>query len=289
MRYVERGGDRTAPDMQAEVMNAELSIPSRYRGPARSGNGGYTAGSLAEMVPEPVTGRSAHTSECPVVEVTLRQPPPLDVTMRVQRLGATDPGNVSGTDLTVLLMGGAKIAEARLVEDDLEPVAWVPMSRATDVMARFPGLVSHPFPGCFACGPDRAQGDGLRIFPGRVDDDRVASLWLPDPSLGASSDPLEPDPLEPDLRRVGLGTAWAALDCVGGWAGDMEERKMVLGRMTAQVDALPVVGEPHVVVGAARGSQGRRTFTASTLYDSDGRIVARAQHVWVAVDTTAFG
>jgi hypothetical protein len=263
-------------------MSAELTIPSRFCGPASSGNGGYTAGSLAEVVPEPADG-SLDPMESPVVEVTLRQPPPLDVAMRVRHLTAQDEANVSGSDLTVLVMGGAKIAEARLVEDDLDPVESVSMSEATDAMVRFPGLVSHPFPTCFTCGPDREEGDGLRIFPGRVGGDRVASLWVPHRSLAESA-----DELDPAQERVGVGTAWAALDCVGGWAGDMEERKMVLGRMTAQVDALPVVGEPHVLVGTARGSQGRKTFTASTLYDSDGRIAARAQHVWIAVDPSAF-
>ena len=38
----------------------------------------------------------------------------------------------------------------------------------------------------------------------------------------------------------------------------------------------------------ARRSDGRKTFTASTLHDSDGRVVARAEHVWVAVDPAAF-
>jgi hypothetical protein len=50
-----------------------------------------------------------------------------------------------------------------------------------------------------------------------------------------------------------------------------------------------MVGEPHVVMGTAHRSEGRKTFTASTLYDSDGRIVARARHVWIAVDPAAFG
>ncbi len=63
---------------------------------------------------------------------------------------------------------------------------------------------------------------------------------------------------------------------------------MVLGRMTARVDALPVVGEPHVVAGARLGREGRKTFTASTFYDADGRVVATAQHVWIAVDPAAF-
>ena len=64
---------------------------------------------------------------------------------------------------------------------------------------------------------------------------------------------------------------------------------MVLAGMTARVDALPVIGEQHVVVGLARGQEGRKTFTASTLYDADGRVVACAEHVWVAVDPAAFG
>ena len=257
-------------------MSTELTIPSRFCGPAGSGNGGYTAGRLAELVPAAVA--------TPVVEVMLRQPPPLDVSMRVAQVAADEPSNVTGAPTTVLLMGGAKIAEARLVVDDLQPVEAVSMREATEAMGRFPGLVSHPFPTCFSCGPDRDQGDGLRIFPGPVGPDRVASLWVPNGDLAEST-----DPLDPGQQRVGVGTTWAALDCVGGWAGDMEERRMVLGTMTAQIDALPVVGEPHVVVGAARGRQGRKTFTASTLYDSDGRIAARAKHVWIAVDPSAFG
>lgn len=256
-------------------MNADLTIPSRFCGPATSGNGGYTAGRLAEHVPSRV-GR-------PAVAVTLRQPPPLDVTMRVRQVAEDDPSNVTGAPATVLLMGGAKIAEARVVADDLDPVEAVSMRQATEAMGRFPGLVSHPFPTCFSCGPDRDEGDGLRIFPGPAGRGRAASLWVPNRDLAETS-----DPLDPDQQRVGLGTTWAALDCVGGWAGDMEERRMVLGTMTAQVDALPAVGEPHVVVGTARGTQGRKTFTASTLYDSDGRIVARAKHVWIAVDPSAF-
>ena len=64
---------------------------------------------------------------------------------------------------------------------------------------------------------------------------------------------------------------------------------MVLGRMTARIDTLPVIGEEHVVVGAKRGQEGRKTFTASTLYDADGRVVATAEHIWIAVDPEVFG
>lgn len=261
--------------MTRSTYGTELIVASRFCGPARSGNGGYTAGSLA--------GRVECDDDCPAVEVTLRQPPPLEVPMKVQHVAQDNPDNLVGAPVTLLLMGDARIAEAREVDTDIEPVEGVSATVATDVMARFPGLTQHPFPTCFSCGPDRAEGDGLRIFPGAVGGGRVASLWVPHASLAESS-----DLIDPGLQRVGLPVTWAALDCIGGWAGDMEERRMVLGRMTAQVDAQPVVGEPHVVVGAARGSEGRKTFTASTLYDSDGRIVGRAQHTWIAVDPEAF-
>lgn len=245
---------------------AELIIPARFRGPARSGNGGYTAGSLAGLVQA--------AAAVPTVEVTLRQPPPLDVAMSVATADA----------VTVLSHDGAPVAEAREVEVDLVTVEEVAQDVAAEAMAHYPGLRSHPFPGCFACGPEREEGDGLQIFPGPVPgvDETVASLWVPHASLAESGDVLD------GVERVGLGTTWAALDCVGGWSEDLEGRPMVLGRITARVDALPVVGEPHVVVGQRRGEDGRKSFTASTLYDSDHRVVATAQHVWIAVDPATF-
>ena len=151
-------------------------------------------------------------------------------------------------------------------------------------MLRYPGLGNHPFPTCFACGTDRAEGDGLRIFPGPVGGDRgfVASLWVPHAEDAESGD------LVDGVERCGSGTTWAALDCVGGWSEDLEGRPCVLGRMTARVDAFPVVGEPHVVVGRHLSTDGRKSFTASTLYDADGRVVATARHTWIQVDPSVF-
>ena len=51
------------------VTHPDLVVPARFNGPARSGNGGYVAGSLAARVPD--------AADRPV-EVTLRRPPPLD-------------------------------------------------------------------------------------------------------------------------------------------------------------------------------------------------------------------
>ncbi len=244
---------------------SDLIVPLRFNGPARSANGGFAAGSLAERVPG-AAGRP--------VEVTLRRPPPLDTAMTVE----------TQDDATVLSHDGQVVAQARLVEDDLEPVDAVDPDVAGQAMLGYPGRSGHPFPTCFACGPDRAEGDGLRIFPGPVGGVRghVASLWVPTASHAESGDLLD------GIERCGAATTWAALDCVGGWSEDLEGRPCVLGRMTARVDALPVVGEPHVVVGRHRGTDGRKSFTASTLYDADGRVVASARHTWLQVDPAAF-
>ena len=55
-------------------MKDTLLVPARYRGPATSGNGGCVAGALAHELGD-TFGRA--------VTVTLRQPPPLDVTLRI--------------------------------------------------------------------------------------------------------------------------------------------------------------------------------------------------------------
>ncbi len=264
----------TAEPVAEPRVDGDLTVPHRFRGPAGSGNGGWTAGALSERVP---------VSGTPVtVEVTLRRPPPLDVALTVEHHHPAD----GSAPVTVLSDGEDRVAEARAVVDDLTPVETVGPDEAAAAMAAYPGLRKHPFPQCFACGPDREAGDGLQIFPGRVggpDSDRVASLWLPHASLAESG-----DLVDPGVERVGITTTWAALDCVGGWSEDLEGRPMVLGRMTARIDARPVVGEPHVVVGRRVRSEGRKTFTASTLYDADGRVVATAEHVWIAVDPAAF-
>ncbi len=235
-----------------------MTIPRRFCGPPSSGNGGWTAGALA-----------AHLSPGPV-RVMLRKPPPLDVTLDV----AVDTPDATAT----ATQGDVLVAVAKPADEvgQVEQVTW---DQARAAESAFAGLTSHPFPTCFSCGTGREPGDGLRIFPGRVDDDtegrvRVAATWTPDESLGEG--------------ETSLAVAWAALDCVGGWAGDLTERLMVLGSMTAHVHALPRIGEEYVLVGGARGSEGRRTNTASTLYDANGRAVACAEHVWFAVNPADF-
>jgi hypothetical protein len=232
-------------------VTTELIVPTRFRGPARSGNGGWTAGALAETL-----GAQG------AVRVTLWRPPALETTYTVTDGIASLDGEVMG--------------QAEAVEDSLELVEPVAADEAREAMSRYPGLVSHPFPTCFSCGTDRAEGEGLRIFPGQVADTsrgrtRVAATWTPHPAIGST-----------------VPVTWAALDCPGGWAGDVGARLMVLGRITARLDALPEIGVEHVVVAEERGTAGRKTSTAATLYDAEGRVIGTAEHVWIAIDPADF-
>ena len=232
-----------------------LVIAPRFAGPPGSGNGGYVAGWLA-----------AHVGTDAPVQVTLRQPPPLEVELVVR-------GGKAG--VITLSFGGELIAEAvpaALQGHVVDPVDHV---TAVSAMARYAGAVDHPFPGCFVCGIDRPAPDGLGLRPGPVPDrpGTVATAWVPDASLAAADGELP------------ACFVWAALDCPGGWSSDLAGRPMVLGRMTAAVDALPVVGDRCVVVGQRLREDGRKTFTASTAYDSDGRVLGRAEATWIALRT----
>jgi hypothetical protein len=234
---------------------ASLTIPRRFNGPPRSGNGGWTAGALAATLPR--GGLSTP------VTVALRMPPPLDTPLP---LAEEANGTVAHHD-------GRPVAEARLADTAPEPVPPVPVSEAAAAEARYPGFRKHPFPTCFVCGPQRRPGDGLRIFPGPVSAPepggaRVAATWTP--------------------YEVSGPITWASLDCVGGWATDIDERPMVLGTITVQVHRLPITAERYVVVGAVRSEEGRKTFTAATLYDPVGEVVATAEHVWITVDPRSF-
>jgi hypothetical protein len=243
-------------------MTTELRIDRQYRGPTGSGNGGWTAGKLAEQL------RSATGHDGPV-EVTLRRPPPLDTALTI----ASDAG-------TARLLGpdGGVVAEAVGADPSAlgDPVDPVDVGTARAAEADYAGLRHHPYPQCFTCGPDRTAGDGLLVFPGPIAPGRTACTWTPHPAMAATDGRLDPE------------YVWAALDCPGGWTEDLEGRPIVLGRMTAQVFGRPLAGEVHVAVGRLLDVDGRKTRTATTVYDTNGRIIGQAAQVWIAVDPAAF-
>jgi hypothetical protein len=138
------------------------------------------------------------------------------------------------------------------------------------------GFAEHPFPTCFVCGPSRAAGDGLRIFPGRSataprDEPRLAATWVPDRSLADAAGRVLPEFL------------WAALDCPGYFSIARDGETALLGRMTAEVDATIAAGERCVVVAWPITRDGRKLHAGTALFDASGTPRGRAFQTWIAV------
>jgi len=226
-------------------MTETVSIPARFRGPPGSGYGGYTCGSAAARV-----GGAAAAE--------LRKPPPLDRPLTVDR-----------ADGVALKDGEDVIVQARAAELDLDVPAPPTFEEAEARSRHYVGFSGHPFPGCFVCGPDRAEGDGLRIFAGRESGERlVAAPWLPHPSLCDARGHVLPEVL------------WAALDCPG-YFGLGEPVMALLGRMTGTVEPVVTHGERCVVIGWALGKDGRKLHTATALFSESGKCVGRSRQIWV--------
>jgi hypothetical protein len=242
-------------------VTAFLTIPERFNGPPASGNGGYVCGLLAQqLATPPSTGMT----------VTLRRPPPLEQPLVVE----------TSNDVTRLCNGSDVVAEA-VPSADLPPLVEIAPAEAVGAAQQaYRGLADHPFPTCFVCGPQRVHGDGLRLQPGPLGgrNDTTACQWRPDASLADDRSEL-----------VRSEFVWSALDCPGAWTLDVVGRPMVLGRMTGVVEALPRVGDGCTVMGRLLGRQGRRAFTATTLYDGAGTVLGRAHATWVEIDPRAFG
>lgn len=224
-------------------------IERRFRGPPNSGNGGYASGVIAEGLDE-------------TVAVTLRVPPPLDTPLTLSTDGESNR----------LTYGDVLVGEARQATLDLDVPESPGFDVATEASRRFAGFESLIFPGCFVCGPEREIGDGLRVFAGAVEGaGLVAAPWIPDETLRA------PDG-EIDRQLV-----WAVLDCPSYYALPGAPLAL-LGRQTAQIYRLPEIGEPVVVTGWLKGTEGRKMFAGSALATAQGEVIASSDSIWIEVD-----
>ena len=234
-------------------MTDSLTITARHNGPPGSANGGYTCGLLAQQV-----GAEA-------IEVTLRKPPPLEHSLEV----AGDAEHVELRD------GERLIAEARpavLLLDVPKAVPAGELERA-EAGGHEHWTAKHPFPTCFVCGPERAPGDGLRIFPLELPrhDRMFGARWRPDESLAAPDGSVRPE------------YVWAALDCptsapVANFAAGPP---MVLARMTARLGCSVRTGEQHSILSWALARDGRKREAAAALYDSEGRMLCASKALWI--------
>jgi hypothetical protein len=130
------------------VMPETLLVGGRFAGPPGNGNGGYSCGRFARLVDGPA-------------EVTLRGPVPLERRLDVRPGG---DGTIEVAD------GEALVAVVCSIEPlgEIDPPVRPAPAEALEFAKRSPFLgPSHPFPGCFVCGPD--HDDGLRQHPGPVE------------------------------------------------------------------------------------------------------------------------
>ena len=237
------GAQRKAKSAQT----ADIVIPSRFRGPFASGNGGYSCGVLAE-----------HLSGC--VEVTLKAPLPLNKPLRV-----------TVTETEALLSDGRnELAYAR--EGDIE--AEVPeaptLAAATKAARRYDGFRSHLLPECFVCGPKRSAPDGMRIFAGAHESGRfVAAPWTPDASLASQG------------RTIRREIIWAALDCPSYFGLMKPDLVALLGRMTARIIGRLWLDDTAIVTGWAIRTEGRKHVAGSALFSVSGELLAHAEAIWV--------
>ena len=231
-------------------MSEYLTVESRFHGPPDAGNGGYVAGLLARFIGDPA-------------QVTLRRPAPLDRPLEV----------IPGDSRALLMDGDALIAEAAPADPRVDLPPPVTFEDAQAAARDYPGFRTHPFPGCFVCGPERRFGEGLRIFPGPIAgmEGLVAAPWVPDTSLGAGDGNVRPE------------FVWAALDCPGGWAliDHAPGRYAVLGQLAARLITPVRSGERYVVAAWPLGAEGRKMYAGSAVFAASGDACAAARATWI--------
>jgi hypothetical protein len=227
----------------------DIVVDGRFQGPPGMGNGGYSAGLLAEQF------------AAGPVEITLKRPIPLNKSLRLEQLA----------DGTVLLQQeGHILAEA--LNTRLEMEIPIPPTYGEAVLARHAsgGFKEHPFPTCFVCGPH--HDDGLHIFPGPVNSRAlVAAPWTPHQALADESGLVLPRYL------------WAALDCPGGIAVSNDAQPIVLGRITGEILGDLQAGERCVVIGWEMGRDGRKRFAGTAVFNESGQLIGQAKAIWFEI------
>jgi hypothetical protein len=243
-----------------------LRIARRFNGPHDSGNGGYSAGLVASLLPN-----------ADAVEVTIRAAIPLEQTLRAHPNGAGLDIMTDDASTRILIMSAMPV---HLETPDVKSPG---LAAAEVAAATYRDVTDHVLPHCFVCGPARAEGDGLRIFadwlkdPAGVENPNlfpiVAAPWHPTPDLADAAGRIAPEFM------------WAALDCPGAFAIDAEP--ILLGRMSAKILRRPSVAAPIVVVAWSKGRERRKHFAGSALFTESGDLLAFSEQTWIQIDAHA--
>lgn len=224
----------------------EITVPSQFNGPPASGNGGYAAGVLS------------HYFRAPQV-VRIAAPIPLDAPLEVSE--QDDRLNARAGDTLIL--------SARPGTVTLTAPA-PPSPEAARKAAANPTSFGAGGPStCFVCGRNRADGDGLHIHCGRIDETHAASVWRPHANFCDADGLVRPEYI------------WAALDCPGGFSLPLTDTTYLLGEMSALLHKPVRAGEEIIVHAWHAWSKGRRHLAGTALHAADGTLLAQADTLWI--------
>jgi len=242
-----------------------ITIAERFRGPPRSGNGGYVCGAFSELL----TPNDAALPERHAAEVTLRSPVPLDTPLKVMR---------EHEALTVH-HGDVLIAEARLAPLELAVPPMPSYEAAEQVRSLSPSFARNAsrwfhdkigfHPVCFCCGVEHE--DGLHVYAAPLPHTEIVAAAWPTENRWADSS-----------GNVPARFVWTALDCPGQYAfyaGGI--RTGMLGRLAARIEHPIKAGGRCVVTGWRLHVEGRRHFAGTAVFDQSGRLCAYAKAIWV--------
>ena len=240
-------------------MAATVRFDQRFQGFHDGALGGYAAGVAARGIDGPA-------------EANLRALPPLERDLELR----DDQGKVEIRD------GETLVVEAHPAPFELE-VPDPPSADDAEGAAERPIHTEdrHLYPSCFTCGPDRPEGDGLRLFMGRHPEGAptLASAWTPHPELGAGDDALPGE------------LVWAALDCPTIWAAWATSVPAavpsgsftVLARQRLERLAPVPAGETVTVTAWPVSRDDRKHVAGAAIHDRDGNLLARAESLLVEV------
>lgn len=252
----------------------EVTIPTWANGPDESGNGGWSAGLLAQYVDKKQAQQG--------VSVALRVPPPLGRLLHVQTCGDNlqlldNHDNSGSADQPTL------VAEASACTVSLEVPPEVLSIRADDAQKAsigFPFRDRHPFPRCVSCGTKRSPDQlSLHLHCGPLRDLKVegnpvfADDWIPAPNTSDKD----------DLIHASVAATWSALDCPSAApiADPDSEHPVVLARLAVRIVQRPLIGKRHVLAAWHITSNGRKHSTRSVLIDDAGKLLAVGDALWI--------
>jgi hypothetical protein len=241
-----------------------IHIDAMHNGPPNSGHGGVSAGRMAQALG---LDRAAVRFEAPI---PLARPLNFGPIETVDAAPASS-GQSDGAGVAGVFDGSTRVATVSAVAP-IETGSFRrldPMAVAVAESAWFDNRAAHPVPGCFSCGPARAD-DGLGLRPGPVPGSAdYAAFWTP---TGAG--------------HVPTWLVWAAMDCPTGLptVDDLDPDQVpVTGWLAVDIRQPVIAGHQYQIISRVVSRSGRKFTTEAGLVNRFDETVAVASAVWLAV------